>query len=121
MDTQQAELIADVCDEAADIIGANGWLQGEPWPGSLHYRPGMPVCEMGALAVALGDRCWRRLPGDVIREADPRGTLATVAGAVEHHLGFPLTIWNDAPGRTEGEVVELLRGTAKKLREPSGR
>jgi hypothetical protein len=68
------------------------------------------VCLLGAVDAALaGDpyaqRCLRE---QVV--AQLRAELHTEAGTLRW-----LTVWNDVPGRTVGEVRELLRRTAERL------
>lgn len=107
------EEIADLCDKAADIIAANGWVQGRLWPGARddvdleaseeEWRPGLPVCAYGAMWAARG--------GDdslILSAIDAMG------------LGGSLATWNDQPGRTADDVIERFRQTAKGLRETGG-
>lgn len=84
---------------AADYLEEHGWLR--------HYfgYDGGPACALGAIHVAMGGR----MPGYPGRDADHETVNA---------LGLPyrgVTHWNDAPGRTETEVVTRLRAAAYRV------
>lgn len=135
-DTLSAELaelhaIRALLDRAAEVVG-NGWVQGA-WftvatsdgtrditaynlPLALN-RPVTGACLVGSVVEAAGgpatvrsqlvqrtlDLVWHTL------HEDPERPVRWCPGPRMRMLGLlELTSWNDAPGRTQGEVVELL-------------
>jgi hypothetical protein len=108
---------ADLADAAADVIMINGHHRGGIWPvptgETLAWRPGRPVCLIGALMVAQGlfRPGYHRVDGAVTQRA-----AILVAVRDQIHCSNPLS-WNDRAERTADEVIEALRGTAKTLRE----
>ena len=131
------ELIAEACEDAADMLEGH-WIQGN-WYLSAEDSEGEPenwaYCLEGGLAAALGL--------DIIEEAEDsaRDTLIRcpvydavlvtlnkqireqlIDGGMSEeetpHLWYgegDLPNWNDSEGRTEQEVVDLLRKTAKRV------
>jgi len=101
--------IADVLDRAADRIERDGWWQGAYYDGRIASRPvsielrehPRPCCVMGALIAEAPTR---------------RVTLAE--WALKRFLKMPVTLaaWNDAPERSQAEVVAALRGAAAQER-----
>jgi hypothetical protein len=96
--------VADVLNAAADLIERDGWVQGR------YQGPCGEHCMTDALIAACqvkeekGEEAsaWWRLYG---RAAD----------ALETGLGTrALPGWNDAPGRTQAEVVAALRAAAER-------
>jgi hypothetical protein len=99
--------IADVLDRAADLIEPEGaWTQGvlardaqgkgvcgPPFSGACSY------CASGAIIAAAGE--FEMAYYDL----------------VAHLIGDVVPVWNDAPGRTQSEVVSTLRLAASKARE----
>lgn len=91
---------ADLLDLAADVIETRGWCQ-RAWE-----DPEGKVCLLGAINVA----------DQLIHNGRLSSVGEEATTAVRRHLnGFTL-IWNDWPGRTEFEVIDALRLTAKDLR-----
>lgn len=89
--------VAEVLEGAADRV-ANGWCQG------VYYYDGC-FCVLGAIADACNEDAMKisffeRLPGEATHQ------LRGVTGA------FVLQAWNDAPDRTQAEVVAKLREAA---------
>jgi hypothetical protein len=83
--------VAQKLREAADLLAAAGWIQGQP--SDEHGR----YCMVGAVNVVTDD-------ADVYVDA-------TVA--VLDHLSTPsIAWWNDRPGRTAEQVIAVLRETA---------
>jgi len=76
--------LTHVAREAADWLTTREWVQGE-WgddtKGCLHQA---------------------------VRVCDPQPGDGYIVSAVLTHLGYP-TSWNDAEGRTEDEVLDVLR------------
>lgn len=106
--------VADVLDRAADLIEANGWIQGAyarnrkgdeasedyaPWP-----RGKLCFCTMGAIDRVNGER-----PGT----SDYTPYLRPLGFEWSWHIAR----WNDAPERTQAEVVAKLREAATLARE----
>ncbi len=88
---KSADLI--VLERARDHILQHGWLQG-----SLGSDGG-PVCIMGALCAADG---WAK--GDIIAQERVRRT--TLLGFEARYMDAHKAVaWNDAPGRTQAEVL----------------
>jgi hypothetical protein len=82
---------------AAEIVRERGFCQG-PW------RVGGPLCAAGAVgqaAEALGFARWE-MEGRLLQFADALGGSAFL----------DVHSWNDAPGRTAGEVAEALERAA---------
>lgn len=95
--------IARILDAAADLIEPEGaWGQGQ-WESSTGC-----LCAEGALAKA--GACERFV--DVCR--------APVGRFFEPLVGGDIVAWNDAPGRTQAEVVAKLREAAAKARAEAG-
>lgn len=88
--------VADILARAADLIEPEGaWIQGGYGTGGL---TGLPTCMGGAVNIASGRRPW-----ETLRQCP----------AVRFINGFVGEIgvgpWNDAPERTQAEVVAKLR------------
>lgn len=107
--------VADVLDEAAAVIGRQGWWQGGYYdPAAALAMPmnSCAVCVRAAINVAAGG------------QANGANDLARAATrAFETYVGLcgthPETaaLWNDEPGRTVAEVVAALEGSARAWRE----
>ena len=110
-----ANKVADLLDRAADHIDRVGWTQGD-W---CEEKPGLqpkdcPVCAGGALTVAAyGD------PFSTGGHCKPDQFALRVAAvtALIRHICDGLIDWNDAEGRTKGEVVGAMRAAAAEQRE----
>lgn len=118
MDTPEIEQ-AEILERSADVIRVNGWHQGSIWPGSTsldgslthkEWEPGLPVCLVGAMRVAVS-----ATHPDVCATTALRGLLS-VLEPMQNRVGLLLHAWNDDPDRTADEVIELLVSTAKDLR-----
>lgn len=117
---------SEVLNAAADYIEEHGWIQGqygEFVEGSAieapYYPPGCRVCLTGAInLVTDGSPC---LPGSMgvgnselnaaayqaVRQAlEVRGKITARESVMT---------WNDAEGRTQAEVVALLRRVAREV------
>lgn len=105
--------LADALDAAADRIILSGWAQHV----DVDYDD--RVCTLGALWGMHQDEATESVVCDV------DGTLAILAAqrlrthlnTTQAYLGVSISAWNDRPERTEDEVIEELRLTAKELRE----
>lgn len=78
--------------EAAAVIEKAGWCQGGLT--DLHGR----VCLLGAMMLAADSL------------GANRGEMALAWVELDHEAGGALPRWNDAPSRTQEEVIDLLRG-----------
>lgn len=115
--------IADVLDDAADVIEKHGWNQGH-----LISDDGTSVCAMGALdyvtdGISLRDGKFICIPSINMSSSYD----ALLANAAVNALCIQLkrecedgidgiATWNDTPGRTKQEVLDMLRKTAKHVR-----
>lgn len=95
---------SDILEKAAEIVGA-GWTQG-----SFSSKERSCFCVRGALSVAararnltLGHPPSEMLLCEVILGTRPKNYPAA---------GSSLVTWNDAPDRTQAEVVAKLREAA---------
>lgn len=99
-----AETLAELLDQAADVVVERGFHQG--WFCANDDGSG-PVCIRGALSVAATGSAlpqgWTKLLDEAISLLDE----ACDATLIER--------WNDTTGRTADEVVELLRATAREV------
>ncbi len=87
--------VRDVLLGAADSLERDGWMQNG------YGRAGGPRCVSGALKTAAGYE-------GAVATLDAYRTMVEALG-----LGFPhLCEWNDAPERTQAEVVAKLREVA---------
>lgn len=92
--------VADVLEAAAEVIEVKGWCQKESVDGEGR------VCVLGAVQSA---DLLNRHPLTVRAMRALRNRLGLVQN-------YDVIAWNDRPGRTEGEVLDLLKHTAKDLR-----
>jgi hypothetical protein len=100
--------IADVLERAADLIEPEGaWTQHEWALGANGEEdpigPAVCWCAWGAIYEASG-RDWTPVANQAVQ-------------AVQAHLDAEIQQWNDAPGRTQAEVVASLREAAAKARQ----
>ena len=97
---------ADTLARTADVLERSGWCQG-----SFVNEAG-EMCMLGALRVACGCEPDAR-HGEYLRKGSGyddavREMYRRLPG--ETGTGFPLSRYNDEPGRTLGEVLAMLRG-----------
>jgi hypothetical protein len=99
-------LTSEVLNDAADIIGRNGWATADGWHPKCDSQP---VCLEGALRLALGGAIHgtdaHRVLGEYLM-GRPGAQINSLTGRVI------LFAWNDEPGRTADEVIEVLRAAA---------
>jgi hypothetical protein len=138
LSAQLAELhaIGDLLDRAEAIVGA-GWVQGAWFTVStprgeravtaydlrlVRDRPVTGACLVGAVVQAGGGPSAVRtqtvqrtldLTWHALREDEDRPVAWSRAPQVRTLQVLDLTHWNDAPQRTQGEVVDLL-GSARR-------
>ena len=110
---QEALSVSEVLSRAADLLEKPGawtqWAYGRDIFGDVEEdgseMPTDPVCfcVQGAIGQVMGER--------------PYGApIYPVIGALADHLGVPavdVPVWNDAPGRTQAEVVSALRAASE--------
>jgi hypothetical protein len=119
METITASQVADVLDGASDEIMLSGWQQG-----MLEHPETGALCMLGGVAKTLNLRDSLGMLS--YPEFDPLGRRAAEAlrcsGYVQVPIAAPdmvpaVSVWNDDVDRTEDEVHEALRRTAKMVRE----
>lgn len=102
--------IGDVLDKAADLIEPEGAWTQEAYGRDANglecqvVEEAVCFCAMGAIYKAAGKI------GEFEHDADLIAPLALL-------LDEGIDDWNDAPGRTQAEVVAKLREAAAKARE----
>jgi len=92
---------ANVLREAADLIESDGWCRRR-WEADTGER-----CLVTALDAAADDN------EDLLHEAVSALIGRIGAPAAPVRMLRALTAWNDAPGRTVGDVTALLRAAAE--------
>lgn len=100
--------VADVLDRAADLIEPEGaWTQGA----FARAKDGAPL---------LGGRCEQAVCwcmwGAVIKAGDGKHSNA-IGDLLDRITGGATLSFNDAPGRTQAEVVAALRSAATAARQ----
>ncbi len=93
-DTLTVNAVADNLDGAADYIEKHGW-----WRGPAGFGPQGQACALNALFNARSEL-----------------TIMQALYCLRKHVGGRVPTWNDAPGRTKQEVLDALRGAAKRVR-----
>ena len=96
--------IADHLDAMHDVLLARGRAKG-----TFGKRSGGPVCLMGASLVLYDPKRWAT-------EGVAALHLAAF-WALRLRLGEAPTGWNDLPSTTDDMAFDLLRQTAKELRD----
>lgn len=114
----QSQTAAQLCRDAANLLRVHGHVKHTQFD-----RDG-GMCIYGALGKARFDGLWDGYNA----KADPVATDAEAA--IMKHLGaeldpykgtmWPLASWNNAPERTEDEVIAALEGAAESLSDVSG-
>lgn len=97
--------IADILEKAADLC-AKGWVRDRAYRGS---GPKDATCFCAWAAIMLG-------PQNARHSFDSKQVAFDLASEL---VGDNLISWNDAPERTQAEVVQALREAAAKAREQS--
>jgi hypothetical protein len=97
-----SDQVADVLDDAADLLERDGWIQGhETGPGG--------VCAMTAIAAASVDHI-------MVGRSIAAATEDALMGAVPGWENASVPAWNDDPGRTKQQVLDAFRAAAKQER-----
>lgn len=111
----------DIYNKAVDVIEELGWAQGQLGGRQREYdmrgnKIDAACCAVGAIRQAAQD-----ITGTTGLSA--YGSISLLRHALEEMIDFKpddfivrasITRWNDAPGRTKEEVIELLRKAAEK-------
>lgn len=106
---------ADELDAAADEV-LKGWRQGDYGNYTL---PEDDVCALGALArVTQVYNIVGVFHKPSVMELG--GYLTESLGLNDNAPSRAIVEWNDAPGRTAGEVADAMRTCAKSVRENDG-
>lgn len=115
MNEPTPERVAQALDDAADLILIHGWAQHDP----MIRQGSNAVCVQEALARVLGVADWSAVPYDDVCPVGAAAVAAMQANGCVPTTKFDDGVWswNDTEGRTEDEVHDALRSTAKKLRE----
>jgi hypothetical protein len=92
-----SDQIADVLDDAADLLERAGWIQGKTGD------PDGARCALGAIA-------------GVTAYPDSSEIFVRSALRIEEAVGGSLALWNDAPERTKQQVLDTFRLAAKQER-----
>lgn len=103
--------VADILEASADLIERRGWIQNSMWN---NYG----FCAMGAIRTSVFSR-MRDTTHLTLLEYQTVGYLETYMndhGYLNDDYPDCLFMWNDAPGRTNFEVINLLRHAAKEWR-----
>lgn len=100
--------VSETLNKAADLIQRDGWTQGdEGW----FRKQGQPLCLEGAIQAALGIRPYDTDDDDELEAwFGPCPSKQAVRDYLEHERA--LYRWNDQQGRTQEEVVAVLRAAA---------
>lgn len=94
-----SEAVAQKLDEARALIETRGWARND-------YECNGGLCIIGAIRAATN--------GDPFTWSDESGVLERFMRSA---LGLCwLDVWNDAPERTQAEVIEALRKAAELAR-----
>jgi hypothetical protein len=117
---------SEALDKAAEIIERDGWTQGvyylEPAPTGDYEenirrdeeaRRSAPCCQRGAIVRALAGT-WKAL---FALSKGERDTVRTAHGFCREVTGGHPVEWNDAPGRTKEEVIDMLKSAASLARK----
>jgi hypothetical protein len=110
---------ADVLDQAAAVIEANGLHKDAWWyrvgyaDRPVEWTPGTPCCATTAIAVAMGRRQIREVQ-HILHGEHP--ALMALVDRLALHQPSEILSWNDHPSRTAGQVVTAMRDAAVALR-----
>ncbi|HJR88969.1 MAG TPA: hypothetical protein VJ782_02285 [Aeromicrobium sp.] len=102
---------SEILNKAADLIEEQeGWTSGSGWPGEAEYGGSETggLCLEGGIMAALGIKFGQRWD-DTFKTCP---AVHAVNAYLERPAGHALYGWNDMPGRTADEVVEVLRAAA---------
>ena len=110
--------VSDTLNTAAYLIQIRGWGQGPSTWGDAEAQS--RLCIEGAITAAAGvpmltiqlseDDAPSMTPSRTALEACP--AYRAVHDYLQHREFSPLYIWNDQAGRTQEQVIEVLRAAA---------
>ncbi len=103
---------SEILDAAADLIEPEGRWTQEKYARSEDGRgspldAGICFCVVGAIAAVMGVEAWQA------ETSEPVSVLAQTLGFTDEDPGADVECWNDAPDRTQAEVVAALRKAAQ--------
>jgi hypothetical protein len=109
---------ADILEAAADLLESKGWKQGE-FMNAIDPDDATRFCALGAIRVVTGYSMAAkeyRQAGDyaTYRERHRHSMEACLALAAK--VGQDVPTWNDRPGRTADQVIDVMKHAAKDLR-----
>lgn len=96
--------IADLLEQAADLLETEGWCQ------MTLRNPEGARCAVGALHKISGNTRLKRAAQEWL------AMRLNIFALANMYVGAQLVLWNDSPGRTIDEVIDLFKETAKDLR-----
>jgi len=99
-----SDQVADVLDDAADLLEREGWIQGAATAPEGY-------CVEGAIEAVTGQS---------VALVSPRDDASDAESALRRIVGRRAYQWNDAPGRTKPEVLDAFRAAAKQERMHPG-
>jgi hypothetical protein len=115
---------ADILEAAADLLETKGWIQGGEYKADGPCGRGKRVayCAIGAIREVVGfydfaenhggyEVGWGASTVALVRANGVAGLLCMGGHGFTSVIRF-----NDAPGRTADEVIDLMKHTAKDLR-----
>lgn len=112
--------VADILDAAADLLQSKGWQKGA-FSNATDPREATAFCALGAIRAVTGysmaaHEYVESSGGDYAfyREKYMYAMQASVALAAK--VGDNVPGWNDRPGRTAEEVIDVMKHVAKDLR-----
>lgn len=119
-DDLKAHAAAEVLNRAADLIAPDGmWGTDHYWTDPTLEPKGFCLVEALVKAHPQGRWHWnaRRAWGSMVEPHCGRIGMALYEAIGPECKGFPegLVAWNDAPGRTQAEVVGALRKAAEAI------
>jgi hypothetical protein len=104
---------AAILEKAAEVLETEGWSQGRyvtHADGNLFDSPSFTYCAVGAIRRAVSGNTYLQMSQDLLWAATHTSNL------LSSKLRQPITAWNDQSGRTADEVIDLMKETAKDIR-----
>lgn len=108
---------SEVLNKAADLIEQHGWGMGpETW--AIAGEDGQKLCLEGGIMAALGlelNGLYEESQPSALDQLYACPAYRAVHSHLEDQLDYPeqsLWYWNDTTGRTQEQVIEVLRTVA---------
>ena len=99
---------AAILEKAAEVLETEGWSQGRY---VMHVSAWTNTyCAVGAIRRAVSGNIYLQMSQDLLWSATHTQNL------LSSKLRQPITAWNDQSGRTADEVIDLMKETAKDIR-----